>query len=134
LTKEAIKRIQQKHEEEELGIDIVDEDTLSQFEGLELSRKSMEAKRAAEAKKPKKSLDLRRTKMGATDVLAGDADELDGRGLDEEKLGGVGLTAAEGKRVSIDKKGRASVDRRAESEPVPDVGSSRRGGQPTVDE
>ena len=137
LTKEAIKRIQQKHEEEELGIDIVDEDTLSQFEGLELSRKSMEAKRAAEAKKPKKSLDLRRTKMGATDVLAGDADELDGRGLDEEKLGGVGLTAAEGKRVSIDKKGRASIDRRAGSDapPVPDIGSSRRGGQPTtVDE
>lgn len=135
LTKEAIKRIQQKHEEEELGIDIVDEDTLSQFEGLELSRKSMEAKRAAEAKKPKKSLEIRRTKMGATGVLAGDADAIDGRGLDEEKLGGVGLTAAEGKRVSIDKKGRASVDRTAGSDSAPDVGSSRRGAQPpTVDE
>jgi hypothetical protein len=95
----------------------------------------MEAKRAAEAKKPKKSLEIRRTKMGATGVLAGDADAIDGRGLDEEKLGGVGLTAAEGKRVSIDKKGRASVDRTAGSDSAPDVGSSRRGAQPpTVDE
>jgi hypothetical protein len=94
----------------------------------------LQSRRAAEAKKPKKSLDLRRTKMGVTDVLAGDADAVDGRGMDEEKLGGVGLTAAEGKRVSIDKKGRASVDRRAGSDPAPDVGSSRRGGQPTVDE
>jgi hypothetical protein len=135
LTKEAIKRIQHKHEQEELGIDIVDEATLGQFEGLELSRKSMEAKRAAEANKPKKSLDLRRTKMGAADVLAGDADIVDGRGIDEEKLGGVGLSSAEGKKLSIDKKGRASIDRRAGSDPAPDVGGARRGAQPpTVQE
>lgn len=134
LTKEAIKRIQQKHENEELGVDVDDEATLSQIGDIELSRKSMEAKRAAESKKPKKSLDLRRTKMGVSDVLAGDIDQMDGRNIDEDKLGGVGLSSAEGKRVSIDKKGRASIDKRAGSQAVPDVGGGRRGGQPTVEE
>jgi hypothetical protein len=124
LTKEAIKRIQQKHEEEELGIDVLDEASLSQVQDLELSRKSMEAKRAAEAKKPKKSLDLRRTKMGVSDVLAGDYDQMDGRNMDEEKLGGVGLSIAEGKKLSIDKKGRASVDHRAGSQSATNQGGS----------
>jgi hypothetical protein len=134
LTKEAIRNIQHKHEQEELGVDVIDEASLSQVKDLELSRKSMEAKRAAEANKPKKSLDLRRTKMGVSDVLAGDADRLDGRNIDQEKLGGVGLSSAEGKRVSIDKKGRASIDKRGGSQSAPDQGGSRRGGQPYGEE
>lgn len=116
LTKEAIKRMQKyEQDQQDLGIDVDDEARLGEVEGLDLSRKSMEAKRAADAKKPKKSLDLRRTKMGAAGVLTGDADEVDGRGVDEEKLGGVGLSSAEGKRVSVDKKGRASIDRTGRS-------------------
>lgn len=134
LTKEAIKRIQQKHEQEELGIDVTDEGALGEVGDLELSRKSMEAKRAAEAKKPKKSLDIRRTKMGATDVLAGDADLVDGRNIPEDKLGGVGLSSAEGKKLSIDHKGRASVDHRAGSQPEMQQGGGRRGGKSDFEE
>lgn len=135
LTKEAIKRIQQKHEQEELGVDVTDEGALGEVGDLELSRKSMEAKRAAEAKKPKKSLDLRRTKMGATDVLAGDVDLVDGRNIiPEDKLGGVGLSSAEGKKLSIDHKGRASVDHTAGSQPDLNMGGGRRGGKSNFEE
>lgn len=120
LTKEAIKRMQKHGEDQDLGIDVDDEARLGEFEGIELSRKSMEAKRAAEEKKPKKSLDMRRTKMGAAGLLAGEADEVDGRGVvEDEKPGGVGLSNAEGKRVSVDKKGRASIGRTSGPPPPP---------------
>lgn len=139
LTKEAIKRIQKKHGEgADLGIDVEDEARLGEVEGLDLSRKSMEAKRAAESRKPKKSLDMRRTPMGATDLLQGDADRVDGRGVTEDKLGGVGMSSAEGKRLSVDKKGRGSLT--SDSHAAPDQSGSgsgsgsRRGGQQPYDE
>jgi hypothetical protein len=139
LTKEAIKRIQKKHGEgADLGIDVEDEARLGEVEGLDLSRKSMEAKRAAEGRKPKKSLDMRRTPMGATDLLQGDADRVDGRGVTEDKLGGVGMSSAEGKRLSVDKKGRGSL--MSDSHAAPDQSGSgsgsgsRRGGQQPYDE
>ena len=136
LTKEAIKRIQKKHGDgADLGIDVEDEARLGEVEGLDLSRKSMEAKRAAEAKKPKKSLDLRRTNMGASDLLQGDADRVDGRGVTEDKLGGVGLSNAEGKRLSVDHKGRGSLlPSDSETTPEQSGSGSRRGGHQPFDE
>ena len=128
LTKEAIKRIQKKHgDSADLGIDVEDEARLGEVEGLDLSRKSMEAKRAAEARKPKKSIEMRRTKMGVTDLLQGDVDRADGRGVTEDKLGGVGSSSAEGKRLSVDKKGRGSL--LPDSHAAPDQSGSRHGGQ-----
>lgn len=131
LTKEAIKRIQKSHEDDQHGIDVEDTARLGEFEGIELSRKSMEAKRAKEAKEEHhfSLADIQRTKMGATDVLAGDADEVDGQRY-EDKAGGVGMTSADGRKMSVDKKGRASIDRRAGSRPMPDVGESSKGGGP----
>lgn len=112
LTKEAIKKIQHRHEQNEnLGVDVDDEARFGEVEGIELSRKSMEAKRSMDAKKPRKSLDVRRTKMGATGLLSGHDEEIDGVGVADPKEGGVGRAKAEGKRFSVDKKGRASVDR-----------------------
>lgn len=121
LTKEAIKKIQHRHEqqhgdddgnaEHSLGVDVDDEARFGDVEGIELSRKSMEAKRKLDAEKPRRSLDMRRTKLGAAGLLAGKADELEGRGADD-KAGGVGRSSADGRRISVDKKGRTSVDRK----------------------
>lgn len=132
LTKEAIKKIQHRHERaddaENLGVDVDDEARFGDVEGIELSRKSMEAKREMEARKPRKSLDVRRTKMGATGLLSGKEDEVDGR-VHSDKAGGVGRTSMDGRRASVDPKGRVSIDRKAGSRAPP----SQRGGESSED-